>query len=322
MRVDRLRARYLRFADEEARGRSPTYERLARAVATSEPLLQFLLSLPEHKRQPNLLLASLRFLGVEAQDADDVERFVALAGDELAQLMRARSTQTNEAARCATLLPLLASLPGPLALIEVGAAAGLCLLPDRYGYRYGTHELRPTESTHDRCPVFDCRADEATPLPHALPEVVWRRGIDLAPLDVADHDDTDWLRAMIWPEHEARRSHLERALHVARADPPEIDCGDLIELLPDVVAEAPPDATLVVFHTAVLAYLTRERRQEFEALVRRQPARWVSNESRGVFPSIDAQLSRDPPPGQFVLSLDGRPLALTDPHGRSVEWLR
>ncbi|MFF0425680.1 DUF2332 family protein [Streptomyces sp. NPDC004520] len=31
---------------------------------------------------------------------------------------------------------LLASLPQPLALIEVGASVGLCLYPDRYRYRY------------------------------------------------------------------------------------------------------------------------------------------------------------------------------------------
>ena len=50
--------------------------------------------------------------------------------------MRERRTQTNEPRRCATLLPALAQLDGPLALLEVGASAGLCLYPDRYSYRY------------------------------------------------------------------------------------------------------------------------------------------------------------------------------------------
>ena len=50
--------------------------------------------------------------------------------------MLERRTQTNEPARCALMLPLLAALPQPLALLEVGASAGLCLLPDRYGYDY------------------------------------------------------------------------------------------------------------------------------------------------------------------------------------------
>ena len=54
--------------------------------------------------------------------------------------MLSRATQTNEAGRCATLLPSLAAISAaedkPLALIEVGASAGLALFPDRYGYEY------------------------------------------------------------------------------------------------------------------------------------------------------------------------------------------
>jgi Uncharacterized protein conserved in bacteria (DUF2332) len=34
-----------------------------------------------------------------------------------------RATQTNEAGRCAVLLPVLAALPQPLALLDVGASA-------------------------------------------------------------------------------------------------------------------------------------------------------------------------------------------------------
>jgi hypothetical protein len=52
--------------------------------------------------------------------------------DALRAVMLARSTQTNEPGRCAALLPVLTRLPEPLALLEVGASAGLCLLPDFY----------------------------------------------------------------------------------------------------------------------------------------------------------------------------------------------
>ena len=75
--------------------------------------------------------------------------------DAVRGVMLARRTQTNEAGRCAALLPVLARLPQPLALLEVGAAAGLCLLPDRYGYDYGERRL-PAPSPD--APVFPCRA--------------------------------------------------------------------------------------------------------------------------------------------------------------------
>ncbi len=53
---------------------------------------------------------------------------------EVLQVLSTRRTQTNEVTRCATLRPALALLPQPLALIEVGASAGLCLLYDRWRY--------------------------------------------------------------------------------------------------------------------------------------------------------------------------------------------
>ena len=44
-------------------------------------------------------------------------------------------------------------------------------------------------------------------------------------------------------------------MDVARRDPPRVVQGDLLKDLPDHARQAPPDATLVVFHSAVLAYV-------------------------------------------------------------------
>jgi hypothetical protein len=57
---------------------------------------------------------------------------------------------------------VLAGLPQPLAVLEVGAAAGLCLLPDRYGYDYGHRQNAPTVPGHESAPVFGCRASAGT----------------------------------------------------------------------------------------------------------------------------------------------------------------
>ena len=47
----------------------------------------------------------------------------------------------------ALLVPALMQLPQPLALLEVGASAGLCLLPDRYAYDFDGHHLTPESAT-------------------------------------------------------------------------------------------------------------------------------------------------------------------------------
>ena len=76
---------------------------------------------------------------------------------EVEAVMLERRTQTNEPARCALLLPLLAALPQPLALLEVGASAGLCLLPDRYALRL----RRPPARRARGAAAARCRPDGA-----------------------------------------------------------------------------------------------------------------------------------------------------------------
>jgi len=196
---DETAAAYRRFTDREARGRSPLYEALARGVADDADVLACLAGLPRPKRQPNLLLAATRHVAGVPRDWPEFKGTALARWDEIRAVILRRSTQTNEPGRCATLLPVLARLRQPVALIEVGASAGLCLLPDRYGYDYGTRRrLRPARGADD-APVFPCEADAATPLPKALPRVAWRRGLDLNPLDIGDADQMAWLETLVWP---------------------------------------------------------------------------------------------------------------------------
>ena len=97
--------------------------------------------------------------------------------------------------------------------------------------------------------------------------------------------------------------------------------GDLVDRLPDALDLVPEGSTAVVFHTAVLPYVPSERRSAFVRLVRDLGVRWVSQEGPGALPEVDAQLL-DPHEarGRFVLSLDGRALAWTAPHGGRLEW--
>jgi hypothetical protein len=273
---------YSAFADA-ALERSELYVELARGVAGDDELLAFLAELPQPKRQPNLLFAAVKHLCGTPDDWREFRAWVFARREEIAALMRTRRTQTNEPARCATLLPLLATLSQPLALLEVGASAGLCLLIDRYGYDYGGHRVPPVVAVGP-APVFACRANALTPLPARGVEVAWRAGIDLDPVDVRDADQVAWLEALVWPGEGDRLEQLHAAVEVARADPPRVLRGDLRRDLPALAAQAPPDATLVVFHTAVLAYVSEPaERVRFGDTVRALGATWIANESPQVF---------------------------------------
>src|SRR5690349_2503776 len=158
--------RYRAFGQREARGQSPSYERLAFAVADDAELLELLDELPEQKRQPNLFFGAARYLGAPMDDPDAFRVWVLRCRTELTATMNQRRTQTNEPGRCAALLPLLARLPQPLALLEVGASAGLCLYPDRYGYDYEGHLLRRLYAAHANATNANERADK---IAHSTP---------------------------------------------------------------------------------------------------------------------------------------------------------
>src|SRR5712691_6630564 len=122
----RVATAYLRFAEDEVRDLSPLYGELLHGVASDPEVIGFLLTLPREKRQPNLFLAAARHLFGMLASWDQFRSDVLQDKDALRATMLARSTQTNEPGRCAALLPVLAGLPEPLALLEVGASAGLC----------------------------------------------------------------------------------------------------------------------------------------------------------------------------------------------------
>jgi hypothetical protein len=306
---------YREFARLEAHGRSPAYESLAESVAEDPAILSFLSSLPPGKRQPNLLFATARYLLGEPADIARLRALADQAGDELAAQMLARRTQTNEPARCTAMMPALAQLPPPLALLEVGASAGLTLLPDRYSYDYGGHRI---EGTDPLAPTLHCTPDGPVPLPPRVPRVIWRAGLDINPLDVSNDADVEWLTCLVWPGEGDREQRLAEAVATARRDPAPVYRGDLLDDLPALAAQAPAEATLVVYHTSVLSYVPMDKRRQFADTVAGLGAVWLSNESPRVVPDLPVPPYDGSP---SVLARDGTMLAFADSHGTWLNWL-
>ena len=324
-------ASYLDFAAYAAAD-SATFETWARGVADDPEAAAWIATLPGIKQQPNLVFAAARWHGVAAPGPYAGLRDALLADGPdgpIRATILGHATQTNEVGRLATLLPAFARTAAerpdqsrPLALLEVGASAGLCLYPDRWGYDWRTddgHRLLGDE------PRLACRVKGAAPLPDAVPTIGWRGGLDLNPLDVTDEDQMAWLEQLVWPEHDDRRQRLRQAVAIARTDPPRLVRGDLLTELPGLVERAAEHGTVVVFHSAVIAYLEPADRSRFDAMMRRLVAEgachWVSNEGKRVLPSVTATGPAIPETKPtFVLGLDGRAVAHTHGHGRSMRW--
>jgi hypothetical protein len=312
---------YQRFAEIEARGQSAFYEDWALGVATDTDILNLLLELPRPKRQPNLLFACARLLGSPIAAYGEWREWLVSNWPSVRAEMRLRATQTNEPRRCAVLLPALSLIGGPIALLEVGASAGLCLYPDRYSYSYDGTRIDPTSGPSTV--LLECETTGGPPLPTALPRIVWRAGLDLNPLDVSDAADALWLETLIWPEQTERLARIRAAMDIVRSEHPRIVQGDALVGLPALVAEVPTGVTLVIVTSAAIVYLPPDVRATFIDLVGSLDARWISNEGRGIVPAAAAAVGEAEPPeaGQFLLALDGHPLAWAGPHGQRLDWL-
>ena len=163
-------------------------------------------------------------------------------------------------------------------------------------------------------------------MPTAPLGVGWRGGIELNPFDVTDQDAIAWLRTLIWPEQETAAPTTARRDHHRPPESARPDGRAPARSAPAEIDTAAEHGVVVVFHSAVIAYLNQKDRAKFSALmndlVGSGACRWVSNEGVGVLTDV----TRTAPNTQdddltFVLGVDGRAVARTHQHGAAMRWL-
>ncbi|MGP8058625.1 MAG: DUF2332 domain-containing protein [Acidimicrobiales bacterium] len=352
------------FSRAAARDGSPVYEAICAGIAGNDELLDLAGSSPADQRRPNLILAAVHYLllggagdelgrhydtvcefrglgppsGTEGALVEEFAEFCRARRDELTKLLATRATQTNEIGRCTALLPAFATVaaehPGrPLALVDLGASAGLNLIFDRYAYDYGGGRRAGEAGS----PVhLTCELRGPTVPPLTVAPVAARVGLDRRPLDPADEDGRRWLLGCQWPGHLPRFRRLRDALAVAvaGAGPPPVSAGDMVEDLGSVTAAIPGSAHLCLFHSWVAAYLAPDRQRALSAAVEevaaRRPVSWLFAESPPETPGL---LVPPPPVGDaergataLVLvragtgPLDARRLADMHHHGAWLRW--
>src|SRR5262245_34445324 len=209
---------YRRFADVDARGTSPLYERVALALSESKEALRAIEPAPARKRHPTVILAALHALALAGRAPALAAAYAAADGDAAAgaaidTLLRLtdsvvasavrRPTRTNVTGRCAVLYPAIAEAARrvgthAVGLIDVGCSAGLNLNVDRVGITYSNGQSLGDPSS----PVqLSASIVGGRPVPtRAMPGVVARIGIDLDPVDVTVPEEARWLRACLGPD--------------------------------------------------------------------------------------------------------------------------
>lgn len=343
-RTDEMLAERFRvFASEECSGlsglnvMSPTYEALSLAVSDDPVLLSLARECRVGQPIPNLFFAAVKRLLDDWENDGLAARYERIATEgypedgledsfaqfcyghepEIVELVRTRRVQTNEIRRCSYLMPAFGAVSidsggMPLGLIDVGASAGLNLLWDSYRYRYsGNLTFGPAESEV----VIDCELRNGMPdIPGELPEVAFRRGVDLNPVDLGDDGEYLWMMALVWPDHPDRADLLRAARNIWLSNPPRVERGDALKILPRILGEVPQDAALCVFHCHTLNQFPAESRAAFYEMLysasHNRHVYHISSEGEHMYASRIVDGKSD-----TILS------ARRNAHGRWIEWV-
>ena len=239
--------------------------------------------------------------------------------EQLTEIVSSRIVQTNEVSRCAYLYPAFAVVSNmvedaPLAMIDVGASAGLHLLWDMYGYDYGLERIYGSPASPVRI-KSELRGNSKPRLDERAPKVESRFGIDLQLISPDANDDIVWLGALIWPEHESRRKLFHSAMDILKQQRAaitffEVDAADV---LPNVLTKVPADEIPCVYQTHIWRQLSAATKATLVATLK------IFGRERKVFfvSALDQlRLELFAPSGNC-----GWTLANYEQHGRWVEWL-
>lgn len=320
---------------------SPLYARLTAAVAEDPELLALSDVAREGQVRPNMLFAAVRLLlmsrpddplagwhpdigrrGPAGDPVAQLRHFCARHRDALVEILRARLVQTNEPLRSAVLRVALQEVQrranAPLAVVDVGTSLGVNLCADRISCDYGDGVLRgdPESPLHLAC---ELRGPNRPRLDVPL-DIVWRRGIDLDPIDPDDTAAVAWLRALIWPGDTSRLGRLPDAVELVRRVRPHVVKGNAAELLQEVCECAPSGTHLCIITTFVRMHQTSADRAAMDSqlawIVTRRPLSWVTTTAAAPDDGEGVPLVLRDPAG----ARREERLALHHPHGRWLEW--
>jgi hypothetical protein len=185
----------------------------------------------------------------------------------------AHPLQTNETSRCGALIGGFGTVSTrfrrPLAVLELGASAGLNLHFDHYRYEAAGAACGPVDS-----PVrfVDYWREGIPPLDPDL-RVVARAGCDLAPVDVSTPQGRLELQACVFADQVERLALLRRALEVADRVPVQVARAGADAWIAAQLDQPRPGVATVVFHSIFWTYLPADVQASITATIEAAGAR-------------------------------------------------
>lgn len=310
---------------------SPTYAAWARSV--DDDLVALLDEVPEQQRQPELLFAVARRLGADPADPTSLRTLGREARPALVAALATATVQANDPRRLAPVVPLFAALSAaagrPLGLVDAGASAGLCSIPDRVTLDYRVRDRLVRMHTAVPGPTVELTADAsgAVPTPAGEPIRIGARiALDPNPIDLARPHAFDRLVEAVPPEATDRTALMRRAATATEVQPPVRLAGRVPDDLDRALDLLPDDCVPVVLTTGVLVYVPGVERQRLVDRLRDRGVHWIALERTGILRGVAATLPEGvdatDPDAFATVSLDGEALAVCDAFGTRIRWFR
>ena len=127
-----------------------------------------------------------------------------------------------------------------------------------------------------------------------------------------------WLQALIFPYHVDRMQRLRKAIRYAKENRPNIVAGDIMDVLPNLLAKIPENAVPVVYHSFVLYQFSEEDRQKVFDILN------AASRQRDLYRLAIEWISSNAPYIRLDSWETGKhqevELATCNPHGRWLKW--
>lgn len=233
--------------------------------------------------------------------------------------------QTNEVQRGAALLPGLLHVAArtgrPLALLEIGASAGLNLWCDRYRHDHGRWAWGDPASPL----TLGCDWQGALPRQAAL-QVLTRAACDVDPMDLDVPGEALRLASFVWADQRERLARLHAAVAVAKAcmssTGVRVRRQGAARFVMQQLARRPPGLATVLMHSVMWQYMAAPEQAAIAAALddagatatAESPLAWLRLEPPEMGRRLELRCCRWPG-GEDAL------LATCDAHGACIDWV-
>ena len=239
--------------------------------------------------------------------------------------------QTNEVQRSAALLPGLlhvaAQTPMPLALIEIGASAGLNLWCDHYRHEHEHEHKHGTWAWGDPASALTLRSTWVGAAPPAAHLVIARRAAcDAMPIDLTQAGEGLRLASFIWADQPERLARLRAAQTIAAACMAQsglrVQAAQAADFVRHQLQQRTAGQALVLMHSVVWQYIARAEQDDIRAQMEaagraataEAPLAWLRFEPPAPDKAVDVRC-------RFWPGGADRLLARCHPHAARIDWL-